>query len=689
MDIRTVGLYCSHTAGVGGGEHYAGSLMRALAARWPVDLLVEKAEWTPRQAVFDDLGVDLPDRNLTVRVIASPHLARNYDLFVNLSHFSVLPPWGRRNLLAVFFPQLFTEWAAQYDAVLTISPYSARWIENYWGVARTAVAAPPIDVNRFAPGPKEPLIVSVGRFFENERGNNKNQLLMVRAFRELLARGITGWRLALAGSTSEEHAGYLARVRAEAEGLPVDILTDVSADVRRDLYARASIYWHAAGFDGEGLTMEPAAAEHFGITIVEALASGAVPVVAAAGGPVDIVEPARHGLHAASVEEFIARTAWLARRPAEREALAAQGPARAREFSREAFEAEVHALIDAVAADDPLPRARYFRERGKLVAAEAELQHAVDRHPASADAHFELAECAYRLGRREMALAMWRRGAQIEPGHPAAARARALVGRIEHQRRHVHHVRSGALFGEAYFERGQDAGINAYTSYSGDSFAPVQADYVAATFAPSTCLEIGCAKGEFVRELRHRGVRAWGTDLSVYAVGASDAATRRHLTASAISALPYRDDAFDLVTAVEVFEHVPPEEVDRAIRELWRVARAFVWITVQNTTAATPEHFFTDLTHVTMKPLAWWQDRFRTNGFEVLAVELPFSQFHLHQIVAQPLGKLAGRSREDLLACGRRMLEEGRLAELQNFLDQLDAEQRPLPELREALRPAA
>ncbi|MDP1569444.1 MAG: glycosyltransferase [Vicinamibacterales bacterium] len=676
MTIRTVGVFCDHTSGVGGGEHYAFSLLRALLARYPVDLIVRDEAFAPDPVLFQQrFGIDLRHPRLRVRVLESPHEIRRYDLFINLSHFTILPPWARRNLLVVFFPEARSEWVAQYDAVLTISRFSASFIERYWGATHHVIAAPPVEAARFAPAPKEHLIVSVGRYFDVPDGNNKNHLLMIQALAELHARGHEGWRLVLAGSTSEAHAGYLARVREAAAGLPVDVWTDVSFDALRDLYARASIYWHAAGFHRDGLTLVPAAAEHFGITIVEAMAAGAVPVIADAGGAAEIVEEPAGGLKAATLDQFVEKTAWLIGHPDDRARMSVQAVARAGGFSHARFTRRVHDVIDMVCEADPASQARFFLADGNLARAEARLLEAIDRHPVSGDAHFDLADCWFRLGRREPALAMWRRAVELDPGHPRAARALALATRIDAQRQAVARVRSGALFGEDYFEHGRETGLNDYADYT-DSFAGVQAGIVAATFQPGSCLEIGCARGEFVRELRQRGVRAFGTDISVYSVASAEAHTRGHLTASAIAALPYADNAFDLVTAVEVFEHVPPEQVDTAIRELWRVARTFVWVTVQNTDAATPEHFFTDLTHVTMKPLAWWQDRFRANGFEVLPFELPFGQFRQHQILAQPLGKHAHVSAAALAAHARALEARGDTAGLANFVDLLAQEGR-------------
>ncbi len=90
-----------------------------------------------------------------------------------------------------------------------------------------------------------------------------------------------------------------------------------------------------------------------------------------------------------------------------------------------------------------------------------------------------------------------------------------------------------------------------------------------------------------------------------------------------------------------MLENIPIEFVEPALCELWRVVRHHVFVTVQNTTAAAPAEFFADFTHVSMRPLAWWQDQFSRVGFEVHAPELPLGEFRDHQIVASPRGNYA------------------------------------------------
>ena len=251
MTSRRVALCSDHTLGVGGGEYYNYSLLEALLARYEVDLVRQPDRPAPDPARLET-GFGVAHPNLSHRIFDSPDALRDYDLLINLSHFRVWPPVARRNLLVVFYPQLLDDHVHDYDAILTISDYSAQAIARRWGSDRVVVAPPAVPAGRFSPGTVEPLVLSVGRFFDVPDGNTKNHLLMVEAFKAVCDRGVTGWRLALVGSSDPAHADYLRRVAALAQGYPIEILPDLPFDTLRDLYGRASIYWHATGLERTG-----------------------------------------------------------------------------------------------------------------------------------------------------------------------------------------------------------------------------------------------------------------------------------------------------------------------------------------------------------------------------------------------------------------------------------------------------
>jgi glycosyltransferase involved in cell wall biosynthesis len=186
----------------------------------------------------------------------------------------------------------------------------------------------------------------VGRFFLPGTGHNKKQLEMVGAFRRLVeSGGAGGWEFHLVGGCSPEHRPYLDEIRAAAAGLPVVVHADAPGAELRALYARASIFWHAAGL-GEDPDRHPDRFEHFGITTVEAMSAGAVPVVIDAAGQVEIVEQGASGYRFAGVDGLVSHTRHLIADPEWRATLGAAARHRAESFGWDAFVPRVRAVVD-------------------------------------------------------------------------------------------------------------------------------------------------------------------------------------------------------------------------------------------------------------------------------------------------------------------------------------------------------
>jgi glycosyltransferase involved in cell wall biosynthesis len=245
---------------------------------------------------------------------------------------------GRASLVSTPPPGL--DWLDTYDVIVANSTFTQGWIDEWWG-RPSEVLEPPVALRER--GPKDPVILSVGRFFAPGRGHSKKQLEMVRAFARMVNEGLDGWELHLVGGCSADDAGYLDEVEAAAEGLPVVLHVDASGEEVDTLYTRASIYWHATGV-GEDLANDPERAEHFGITTVEAMSAGAVPVVFRGGGQVDIVRDGVDGLTFVDLDQLVALTRELVEDEARRDRLAASARARAERYGLEAFGERLLAL---------------------------------------------------------------------------------------------------------------------------------------------------------------------------------------------------------------------------------------------------------------------------------------------------------------------------------------------------------
>jgi glycosyltransferase involved in cell wall biosynthesis len=242
-----------------------------------------------------------------------------------------------------------TSWTASYDRVVSNSEYTRQWVRRWWGID-TGVLNPPVTPQ--PRGTKDQVILNVGRFFAPEHGHCKKQLDLVRAMRALQWRGrIDGWTLHLVGGVSEVDRPYLERVRREAEGLPVEIHVDASGAEVRDLYARASLYWHATGL-GEDPDTQPDRFEHFGITTAEAMSAGAVPLVIRAAGQREVVEHGVSGLTWEPLVQLVCFTEDLVLDPERLATMSKASEARAERYSMPAFADHLRGIVAEIAAGE-------------------------------------------------------------------------------------------------------------------------------------------------------------------------------------------------------------------------------------------------------------------------------------------------------------------------------------------------
>ncbi|MBV1894679.1 MAG: glycosyltransferase, partial [Ilumatobacteraceae bacterium] len=92
--------------------------------------------------------------------------------------------------------------------------------------------------------------------------------------------------------------------------------------------------------------------EHFGISVVEAMAAGAVPLVFGAAGPAEIVRDGIDGVQWTSLDELAETTLALADDSDRREALASSAEKRAVEFSADVFADRLRSLVSADVTHD-------------------------------------------------------------------------------------------------------------------------------------------------------------------------------------------------------------------------------------------------------------------------------------------------------------------------------------------------
>jgi glycosyltransferase involved in cell wall biosynthesis len=295
---------------------------------------------------------------------------RSYDLFIAMVYVIPIFSQARRSVMLCQFPYpkgkvprrvpgpIFNVYALPYrvlrrfllpddiscfQQIVCQSQYVRQWVGRYWN-REAVVVNPPIDVPGVDPdwGQKQRVILSVGRFFTG--GHEKRHDLMARAFRDLCDAGLTGWELHLAGSVHRDgnNARYFESVGELARGYPIHLHPDAPYGEVQDLYRRASIYWHAAGFEANG---NPAAQEHFGMTTAEAMGYGAVPVAIGSGGQPEVVHDGVDGYLWTEIDQLKARTLALVENPQARQQMGLRARAASQRFSRQRFVRQIVASL--------------------------------------------------------------------------------------------------------------------------------------------------------------------------------------------------------------------------------------------------------------------------------------------------------------------------------------------------------
>jgi glycosyltransferase involved in cell wall biosynthesis len=233
-----------------------------------------------------------------------------------------------------------------YPVITANSRFTSQWVRKLWG--RDAAVVYSACENMGPAGPKEKIIVHVGRFVAEHRGDYKHQKTLLDAFRGLPDVARQGWELHFAGSQVQDAASRLAteRLRDSASGLPVYIHPDAAMNALRVLYRKASIYWHATGY-GSAAADHPGWQEHFGITTVEAMSAGAVPVVIDSGGQQESVDHGVNGFRWRELPELQAYTTRLVQDEGLRETLGRRAVLDSVPFGRSNFADRMERLVDS------------------------------------------------------------------------------------------------------------------------------------------------------------------------------------------------------------------------------------------------------------------------------------------------------------------------------------------------------
>jgi SAM-dependent methyltransferase len=152
----------------------------------------------------------------------------------------------------------------------------------------------------------------------------------------------------------------------------------------------------------------------------------------------------------------------------------------------------------------------------------------------------------------------------------------------------------GRPFDETYYQKG--CGPIPYTRSEArwPAFFGAIADQLIRALQPKRVLDVGCALGFLVEAFWDRGVEAWGIDVSQYAISQVRRDMQPYCRLASVA--DGIEGEYDLITCIEVLEHMPEEQVWRAIGNLTRATDTIL--------------FSSD-----GRPVIFWLKLFREHGF--------------------------------------------------------------------------
>ncbi|MFH1093829.1 MAG: glycosyltransferase [Candidatus Omnitrophota bacterium] len=125
---------------------------------------------------------------------------------------------------------------------------------------------------------------------------------------------------------------------------------------------------------------------------------------------------------------------------------------------------------------------------------------------------------------------------------------------------------------------------------------------------PGKLLDVGCARGFLVSALRGQKISAFGIDISEYAIDNALEDIRAYCRK--LSVTDPLEDEYDLITCIEVMEHLPDGEAKCAIANICGHTDTVLFSSSSN-------FMHPDVTHINQHLPEYWVDLFARFGFEL------------------------------------------------------------------------
>jgi len=131
-------------------------------------------------------------------------------------------------------------------------------------------------------------------------------------------------------------------------------------------------------------------------------------------------------------------------------------------------------------------------------------------------------------------------------------------------------------------------------------------------------LDVGCGRANGVQFSRENGFDVYGCDISDAAMKCwKERGVSEYCKVAPANKLPYKDQEFDFIVCSEVLEHIPEENINDTLKEIFRVGSDKYLFTIALGEEKIKIAGYIQ-THITIKSPEWWFRIFGEIGYHIL-----------------------------------------------------------------------
>ncbi|MBU2562084.1 MAG: glycosyltransferase family 4 protein [Nanoarchaeota archaeon] len=286
-------------------------------------------------------------------------LSSQYDLFLNADAQEIIKPLAKHNILYCHFfePKWYRPPKNFFDFLKLIgiyflksvkrnysksyqvycnSEYTRKWLKKIWGV-KAKVIYPPIDLPNQKKFRKEKIIISTGRI-----SPDKNYEFVIESFKKAYQTPLLkDYKLWICGK--EDDHSYLIKLKKISKGFPIEFKLNLTDKKFKNIYKKSKIF-----IQGKGININenkyPSLLEHFGMTVVEAMSYGCVPIALNKGGYKESIDD-ETGFKVNTQEEVVKCILKLVKNESLLSNMSKSGIKRAKKFSLEKMQEKIDKLL--------------------------------------------------------------------------------------------------------------------------------------------------------------------------------------------------------------------------------------------------------------------------------------------------------------------------------------------------------